>query len=199
LIAYCGRKTSLALYLAKETGARIGEIARIQWIDVDREKKLIRINEPEKGSNPRILSVSSELIRLLDRFPKENEYIFTTGKGHSNAAHLANLLWSGRKSATRKLGNPRLLKITFHTLRHWKGTMEYHKTKDILHVKELLGRRNIQNTMIYINLEKALFKDCVDDFIVKVTDSVDEACKYLEVGFEYICSMDNKKVFRKRK
>jgi hypothetical protein len=29
-----------------------------------------------------------------------------------------------------KLQNPRLLEIHFHTLRHWKATMEYHYTKD---------------------------------------------------------------------
>jgi len=47
-----------------------------------------------------------------------------------------------------KLGNPRLLKIGFHSFRHWKGTMEHHKTKDIIHVKELLGHKNIQNTLV---------------------------------------------------
>jgi hypothetical protein len=46
----------------------------------------------------------------------------------------------------------RLLKISFVTIRHWKGTMEYHRTKDILHVKQLLGHKQIQNTMFYINL-----------------------------------------------
>ena len=60
-----------------------------------------------------------------------------------------------RKVAARKLGNPRLLEITFITFRHWFGTMEYHKTKDILHVQRLLGHRNIQNTLIYIDLEDA--------------------------------------------
>jgi len=29
--------------------------------------------------------------------------------------------------------------ITSHTLRYWFDTMEYHKTKDILHVQERLG------------------------------------------------------------
>ena len=51
-----------------------------------------------------------------------------------------------------------MLKITFHTARHWKGTMEYHKTKDIIHVKTVLGHKDIHNTMMYINLEQALFQ-----------------------------------------
>jgi len=47
---------------------------------------------------------------------------------------------------THKLQNPRILKITFHTLRHWKDTMEYNRTKDILYVKQVLGHKRIENT-----------------------------------------------------
>jgi integrase len=48
-----------------------------------------------------------------------------------------------------KLQNPRLLRITFHTFRHWKATMEYNRTKDILYVMKLLGHRCIKNTLVY--------------------------------------------------
>ncbi|MDH5448249.1 MAG: hypothetical protein OEY24_02430 [Candidatus Bathyarchaeota archaeon] len=30
--------------------------------------------------------------------------------------------------------------------------MEYHKTKDALHIKQLLGHKNINNTLIYTQL-----------------------------------------------
>ncbi len=30
--------------------------------------------------------------------------------------------------------------------------MEYHKTKDILHVKEILGHKSINNTILYTQL-----------------------------------------------
>ena len=51
-----------------------------------------------------------------------------------------------RKKTAQKLGNPRLLWIHFHTLRHWKATVEYARTKDAFHVKELLGHRSIKTT-----------------------------------------------------
>jgi integrase len=54
-----------------------------------------------------------------------------------------------RKRTATKLANPRINQITFHTFRHWKATMEYHKTKDILHVIRILGHKNIKNTLIY--------------------------------------------------
>jgi len=57
-----------------------------------------------------------------------------------------------RRRCAAKLANPRLLEIYFHTRRYWEATMEYHKTKDILHVMKLLGHRNVQNTMSYTEL-----------------------------------------------
>jgi integrase len=198
LISCCGKITSLALRIAKETGARIGEIAKLRWIDIDQEKRILRISEAEKGSNPRILSISNDLIAALDHMQKKGEYVFMTNGKPMVATHLSGLLLNGRKTAARKLTNPRLLEISFHTMRHWKATMEYHKTRDILHVKEVLGHKCIENTMIYIDMEKALFREGNEDFIVKAAANLDEACKLLEVGFEYVCEMDGKKLFRKR-
>ena len=90
-------------------------------------------------------------------------------------------------------------RITFHILRHWRATTDYHKTKDILHVKEMLGHKSIQSTMIYISLERALFKEVEDQFISKVAKTVEEAQKRVDVGFEYVCDFGNDgKLFRKR-
>ena len=41
--------------------------------------------------------------------------------------------------------------------------------------------------------------DKADKYHVKVAHSLDEACKLLEVGFEYVTDMDGAKIFRKRK
>ena len=95
----------------------------------------------------------------------------------------------------RKLQNPRILRITFHTFRHWKATMEYQRTRDILYVMKLLGHKNINNTLKYTQLVD--FKD--DEYVSKVAKTVEEACQLVEAGFEYVCEMDGVKIFRKRK
>ena len=112
-----------------------------------------------------------------------------------------SMFYRQRKRLAYKVSNPRLLEISFTTFRHWKGTMEYHKTKDILHVKHLLGHKNIQNTMIYIDLETVLFNRTNDEFIVRIAHNVKEACDMVEVGFEYVTGDydDGGKIFRKRK
>jgi integrase len=103
-----------------------------------------------------------------------------------------------RKRLAAKLNNPRLNRIMFKTLRTWGGTMDYHRTKDVLYVMKRLGHKNIKNTLIYIQLEEALFKDEID-YISKVAKTEAEACVLIEAGFDFVCDFDGHKLFRKRK
>jgi hypothetical protein len=64
--------------------------------------------------------------------------------------------------------------------------MEHHRTKDILHVQRLLGHKNIQNTLIYVDLEATLFGKSSDVFTVRIAHDVGEAAALTETGFEYI-------------
>ena len=102
---------------------------------------------------------------------------------------------SQRKRASSKLQNPRLRQIHFHTLRHWKATMEYAKTKDILHVMKVLGHRNIQNTLVYTQLLN--FES--NDYHSATAKTIEEAKQLVEAGFEYVCNIENVQLFRKRK
>jgi hypothetical protein len=97
------------------------------------------------------------------------------------------------------IANPRLIKISFHTFRHWKATELYHQTKDPYYVKNFLGHKELRNTEIYINIEHALFDKYDDVFTVKVVDQPEEIKALIEVGFEYVCQKDNLIFMRKRK
>jgi integrase len=190
LIASLGNKTGTFTQMLKETGARRGEGWQIEWTDIDAEKRTVRIT-PEKHSNPRILRISQRLLERIEDLPKKNKFVF----GGTNLATTARLFERSRKIAANKSKNPRLLKITFHTMRHWKATMEYHRTKDILHVMRTLGHKNIKNTMRYTQLID--FGD--QDYVVKVAWTLEEACKLLEAGFQYVCDYDKGKIFKKPK
>ena len=104
-----------------------------------------------------------------------------------------------RKRIARKLNNPRLMKIHFHTLRHWKATTLYHQTKDPLYVMQYLGHRKMDSTLLYIQLDQALFREASDEFTVKVAKTQKEIEELLEVGFTYVCEKDGLLYFRKRK
>jgi integrase len=100
-----------------------------------------------------------------------------------------------RKRIAGKLGNPRILLIHFHTLRHWKATMEYHKTRDILHVMQFLGHRSIKTTLRYTQL--IAFAN--DEYTCKAADNVEQAKQLIESGFDYVTDIEGLKLFRKRK
>jgi len=134
------------------------------------------------------------LYQSLNTLPREHEQIF---KHYRKLNYLRRSFDRYRKRATHKLGNPRILKITFHTLRHWKATIEYHKTKDILYVMRLLGHRNIKHTLLYTQLVKP--NDDDDEYFSKVARTVNEARRLVENGFEYVCDIEGAKLFRKRK
>jgi integrase len=193
LITGSGKKVGTFLQGLKDTGADPGEMAKLRWIDINSESRTLNIT-PVKNHNPRTVPISDEFLRRLGTLPKSSQYVFNY-QGIRTAFNVA------RKSITRKLGNPRLKAITMTTFRHWKGTIEYHKTKDIIHVKALLGHRNIQNTMVYINLERAIFTTRNDEFHSSIAKNVEDACRLIEAGFEYVTGEynDGGKIFRKRK
>lgn len=193
LIGSCGKKLGTFLQGLKEIGADPGELAAITSKDINKEARTVTINRPVKGHRPRILTVSIELIRRLEDITNGSDRIF-------DDFLLRRAFYYKRKTTAHKLSNPRLLEITFITFRHWFGTMEYHKTKDILHVQRLLGHKNIQNTLIYIDLESKLFNSTGDGFTTRVAGNVGEACSLIESSFEYVTGEynDGGKIFRKR-
>ena len=139
-----------------------------------------------------MFKVSNKLINMLNQLRKTNQLVF---KGNDLNSHRSNFIRQ-RKKLAKKLQNPRLTEISFHTLRHWKATMEYHKTKDILHVKQLLGHRSLQSTLLYTQL--VTFED-PDGYTCRVAKNLEEAKELIEAGFQYVTDMEDKKLFRKRK
>ena len=195
LIVGCGKKTAAFLQTIKETGMRIGECVRLPWTALNDKDNILTLNAPEKHSLPRIFKISPKLVMMLQRLPKKHERIF--GVTQAKDAHRS--FARARTKIARKVGNPRLAKIHFHLIRHWFGTMEYHKTHDVDHVRRRLGHRSVLPTQIYINMEQALFSGNADEYHVKAVSTVKEAMALIEVGFEYVTDMDDKKLFRKRK
>ncbi|MGB9914441.1 MAG: tyrosine-type recombinase/integrase [Candidatus Bathyarchaeales archaeon] len=195
LISAAPRKLSAFLLLLKETAMRRGEAMRLKWTDIDSERCTVTLNEPEKGSNARIWKVTPQLIAQLNALPKTSEKIF-----NCRADSLKGAFLTLRKKQAFKLQNPRLLKIGFHTIRHWKATMLYHKTKDPLYVRDFLGHKSMKNTEKYVNIERKIFADYGnEEFTVKVAQTPQELVMLLEQGFEYVCQKDNLIFLRKRK
>jgi 2-polyprenyl-3-methyl-5-hydroxy-6-metoxy-1,4-benzoquinol methylase len=78
--------------------------------------------------------------------------------------------------------------------------LEYHKTKDPIYVKEILGHKDLKSTQVYIHVSHALFQNTPpEDFHAKVATTPEEITQLLEAGFEYVLQKDSLAYFRKRK
>jgi len=196
LINGCGRKLSIFLEALKETAADPGELLRVEWIDINEQSKTIAINHPVKKHNARIVPVSSKLLERLNLLPRKSKRVFPILQ-----ETLYNNFWNQRKRIAINFNNPRLLEVSFTTFRHWKATHEYHRTKDILYVKWLLGHKKLETTMIYIDLEKAIYGEHGEvDFVSKAVTLEKDACELIEAGFDYVCTTPaGVMLFRKRK
>jgi len=195
LIAGCGPKTATFLRLLKETACRAGEICSLTWNNIDFATGTIRVT-PEKGSKARIFKLSETALNMLAalKAKSNSERVFS-----KSLRTIRRLFQKQRQRLARKLQNPRLLQIHFHTFRHWKATMLYHQTKDILYVMQFLGHKNIKNTLIYVQLEEALFRKQSEEYVCKTAKTVKEAKELIEGGFEYVTEIEGIKLFRKRK
>jgi integrase len=193
LIAGCGKRTATLLQVLKDTGARIGEACKLKWTDVNEQNNTIAINSPGKGSRSRTVKVSDKTIAMIKAMPKKYEdYIFKPNSGTLRAS-----FYSSRMKVAKTLQNPRIRQIHFHTLRHFKATMEYHKTRDILHVQRLLGHKRIDNTEIYTHLIE--FEN--DEWTVRRPQTSKEEDELIEADFQYVRHDDKEgyPIYKKRK
>lgn len=193
LIAGCGKKTATFLQLLKETAMRYIEAWKLEWVDVDLVKKTVNVKSAKHGK-PRILPISDKLIMMLKNQSKPNsKRVF----GDIGYASISVTFYHQRKRVAQKLQNPRIQRITFHTLRHWKASMDYHRGIRLVELKEMLGHRSINSTMIYTHLIEGPENN---EWISKVTRSVKGARALVEAGFEYVKDFDDGlMLFRKRK
>jgi integrase len=190
------KKQAAFLQLGKETGSRPGEAYRLRWQDVDFDRAVVNIS-PEKGSNPRQPKISQKLIGMLNNLNRNSQFIFQ-GKCRNplhGLDYFRKTFEEQRKRIAVEVDNSRINNITFKSLRHFKGTMEYHKTRDILHVRHVLGHKDIRNTLVYTHLIS--FED--DEWICKTAATVEEARMLIEQGFEYVTEYGELKLFKKRK
>jgi integrase len=198
LIAGCSPRMACFVQVLSETAMRPGECWQLCWSDYDQPTRTIRVT-PEKGSKSGTYKASKELAQMIEALPRKYGDRIFSEPGMSLDHHSRNFT-KQRKRMANKLKNPRLLSISFKTLRHFRGTMEAWRTKDPFHVQQFLRHRNIANTMRYIHLAQVLFKN-EQECVTKVAHNVNEACALIEDGWKYATGEydDGGKIFAKPK
>jgi len=188
ILKRAGRKYQVIFRLLAETGAMPVELERIDvHRDINLEKGTFTI-QGCKGHAGRVLKLKPSLTATLRMYS-------TKYKRFPNAETIGRTWRKYRNRASEEIMDPALRKIRLYDLRHYFGTMTYHKTKDILYVKQQMGHKKIETTMIYTQLVN--FNE--DDWTSAIAKTVREARELVEKGFEYVTEIEGVKLFRKRK
>jgi integrase len=149
-------------------------------------------NNKMKFSNKRDITKEQETEEQITKVLRDNfAFRFITPQ------NMRNNFEKQRHRLIRTLQNPKLREIHLHTLRHWKATMEYHRTKNIKFVQNILGHKKLENTDVYTQLMN--FES--DEWRVAHAGNLEEENKLIEAGFEYVSysEKDEVAIYRKPK
>lgn len=138
-----------------ETGSRVSELINIKLNDLNLSDNA-SITLYGKGSKTRIVPISQELVKLINKYLKEiyinygEEYLFYST--HKKKYY---------RNSINKIINQIVLKLNLkypeyfkgnyhpHSFRHTKATHLYNNGTPLLYVKEFLGHSTITSTEIY--------------------------------------------------
>lgn len=196
IMAISPLKLRTAIGMSKDTGLRPVELMGLTLRDIDFSKRAI-YPETAKYGAPRVLQFSNQTSNILNRYvstryldPKKPIFANWTSDAYGKWFRIY------RNKTADKMQNPDIASIRLYDLRHFFATMTYHRTKDILFVKQQMGHRKIDTTLVYTQLLQ-FEKD--DNYHCRVAKSIDEATELVENGFEYVTEIEGLKLFRKRK
>jgi integrase len=168
IISSCQHKNALQFSIIKETGIRPIELHQLTLRYIDLEQGILHVRTAKHGKS-RSLKLSQNTLAMLMTYVSKmgcglNDALFSTPRTMSKTFQRA------RDRTARKLQDPEIFKVRLYDLRHFFGSMLYHKTKDLLYVKEKMGHRSISNTMKYMHLVDFVNDEC----IVKIASTLQE-------------------------
>ena len=195
LIASSGKTLSLKLTISKETGLRPIELCRLKVKDIDFEQRTVYPTTAKHGAG-RALKISNSLATTLENYVNANKLNPDNKIFKGTADYYGKQYRLMRNQLSKKLGKPQIRTIKLYDFRHYFATTLYAKTRDILLVKQQLGHRKIETTLIYtqlLNLSE-------DEWTCKTATDDKQASELIENGFEYVLTTpDALMLFRKRK
>jgi len=197
IIAKASPKLALAIAMSRDTGLRPIELTNLRLRNIDLTKGAV-YPETAKHGSARILKLRNSTLNMLNKYVASrhigiNDKLF----GCWNSDIYGNKFRETRNKTAQQMSDESIKGIRLYDLRHFFATMTYHKTKDILFVKQQMGHKKIETTLIYTQL---LQFEQDNNYTCKVAQNAEQATQLIENGFEYIATTpEGLMLFRKRK
>ncbi len=146
------------LLTAIHTGLRRSELFRLEWSDVDFDRRVITVTgkgkEHTKNYRDREVPMTIALVECLRSVKRNGSWVFC----HEDGSRYSEGVKNSIESIVRKTGIPR---FTMHDLRHTFASHLVMDGVDLPTVKVLMGHSNIATTMIYAHLAPDHLKGAV--------------------------------------
>ena len=144
---------AIRLYLL--TGARLNEILKLRWSEVDLERRQLRLGDSKTGGKP--IHLSDLAIDVLLRIPRleGNPHVIC---GQKEGAHLVNI----QKTWRRIRRNAGLDDVRIHDFRHTFASVAAASGLSLPIIGGLLGHSQAQTTQRYAHLANGTLQEAVD-------------------------------------
>lgn len=140
----------LVVLLGADAGLRRGEIAHLQWQDVDFNNNQLYI-APDKTENYRYVPMTQTLREVLTQAKNGAKSEFVVEVGRAGSRHSKDFLTSYYPKIAQKAG----VRSFLHKLRHTYASQLVQNGVGLYEVSKLLGHSSIQMTEIYAHLVPA--------------------------------------------
>lgn len=146
-----GRRDHLLFNLMLRTGIRLGSALALDLEDIDLARNEVHLRHA-KGGRQDTVYLGRGIRRHLAKYIKGRPAgpLFTASNGRRISRRHAQRrfsMWVQRAGISRQ--------VSCHSLRHSMAMSLYHRTRDILLVKEALGHRSITSTLVYARADES--------------------------------------------
>ena len=155
-----GHRDATAILITYAHGLRVGELAKLQWTQIDFRRGTIQVGRL-KGGTPSTHFLSGRELRALRQLRRENvqsRYLFVGERGELSAACFRKMF--ARIGERAKMPFP----VHPHMLRHACGYKLANAGKDTRSLQGYLGHRDIRSTAIYTELVPDRFSGWQSEF-----------------------------------
>jgi integrase len=194
IIANSSKRLALILSIIKDLGLRPIEVTWLKVKDVDLGNGMVTVTSA-KYCVGRTLKLKSNTLAMLKTYIVLKKLNLNDRLFPVKSSSISESYRLVRNRVANKLNDPTFKTIRLYDFRHFKATMEYHRTRDLLYVKNMLGHKDLRTTLRYTQL----INFGSDEYHCAVAKNVDEAKQLIEQGFDYVTEIDGVRLFRKRK
>lgn len=137
--------TILAIRLLLLTGARLNEILRLRWSEVNLDERQLRLEDSKTGR--KTIYLPEPAVELLRSHPRDKDHPFVI-RGKKEKSHLVNLEkpWQRIRKAAG------LEEVRLHDLRHTFASVALSGGLSLPTIGVLLGHKNTATTQRYAHL-----------------------------------------------